>query len=559
MANKKTIAFILALISILILIPDVNSYSPDLSLKWSHDINGIPEEVYIEDLYNDGSIEFVFVLNNGIYVIDSKGHLIWRYNLDNIRSISIADINNDLYKEIIVSSGEIAENIARGWVRALDRKGQILWKFPASKVGSTTLMQDIQAVDIDNNKYYEIIGASVYGIFALKDTYDGFLWYRRIDDGIERIEIANLVPGKQQIIANSFSNIYLLDLNGALLWNYSISNGIKTLRIGNFYGDGRKDILIISRNDKIYVLNSNGGLEFETDTLKGISSITTADLDTSYERVLVSSEGIVYALGPKFQTDWKYRTEGGISGIYVSDLDRNMEKEILIISENKIYEFEKNRNLFWEYNFGMNIEKFILADIDNDNYDEFIVNSGSRIYAFNINRTYINKQKADFYYGEAYAYFNSGDYENATAYLEKAITFYSKLGDIENLVKSRLLSLKIATELKAAKIKIADSYYRNAENYYNESNYKDAKKNIDKAIEIYQELNDKKGISKSNSLLLKIEDAIRKTEITTTTTLAEIPKEELKQDYGKLVLFAIPVLLVILILIFITLRKKKTE
>ncbi len=554
-SGKKTIALILALISILLVIPNVRSYSPDLNLKWDYDIGGIPREIYLEDLNNDGSSEFVFVLSNGIYVIDSKGNLVWKYSLDDIRSVSTADINNDFYKEIVVSSGNIAENIARGWIRALDRKGQVLWKFPPSRVGSTTLMQDIKAVDIDNNGYYEIIGGSIYGISALKDTYDGFLWYRKLDDNIERIEIANLAPGKQQIIANSFSNLYLLDLNGMLIWNYTVNGGIKTMRIADVYGDGGRDILLISKKDRFYILNSNGGLEFETAGVKGITATAIADLDSSYEKVLVGSNGVVYALDSKFQIDWKYKTGGEITGIYVSDIDKNGEKEVLTVAGDKIHEIDKNGNFFWEYNFGRNIDNFVLTDSN-----DFIVNSGSRVYVFSINRTYINKRKADSYYELAYEYFNLEDYKNTTRYSERAILFYSKVRDVEGIIKSRLLSLRIESELRISKIKSADKYYENAERYYNGSQYYDAKKNIEKAIEIYDEVNEKNKLSKSREFLDRIENATMiKTEITTTTTtLAEIPKEEPKQDYRKLVLFAIPVLLVI-VLIIIIFRTRKTE
>lgn len=552
--DKKKFALILALISLLIVIPTVRSYSPDLNLKWDYDIGGIPREIYLEDLNNDGSSEFVFVLGNGIYVIDSRGQLIWRYDLDNIRAISIADINNDQYKEIVVSSGGFAEGIARGWIRALDRKGGILWKFPPSRVGSTTLMQDIKAVDIDNNKYYEIIGGSIYGISVLKDTYDGFLWYRRLDDNIERIEIADLAPGKQQIIAKSFSNLYLLDLNGMLIWNYTVNGGIKTMKIADVYGDGKKDILLISKRDRIYVLNSNGGLEFETASVKGITATAIADLGVSYERVFASSEGVVYLLNPKFQIDWRYKIGKEITGIHVTDLDKDGEREVLTVAGDKIHEIDKNGNFFWEYNFGRIIDNFVLTDSN-----DFIVNSGSRVYVFSINRTYINKQKADSYYESAYEYFNLEDYKNTTRYSERAILFYSKVRDVEGIIKSRLLSLRIESELRISKIKSADKYYENAERYYNESQYRDARENIEKAIGIYDEVNEKNKLSKSRELLDRIENATTiTTEITTTTTtLAEIPKEEPKQDYGTL-LFAVPVLLVIVLIIIIS-RIRKTE
>lgn len=557
--DKKNFAFLIALIFILIL--DVMAYSPDLSLKWVQDINGIPNEVHVDDLNNDGSIEFVFILNNGIYAVDSKGYLVWRYDLDNILAVSIADINNDFYKEVVISSGEIAENIARGSITSLSRDGKILWKFPSGRVRSTTLMHDIQAFDIDNNKYYEIIGGSVYGISVLKDTYDEFLWQKKIEDNIKRIEIAEIVTGIRYIIANSFSGLYILDLNGTLLWNYRIDGGINTISIGNFYGDEKTDILITSKDGRIYILGSDGKLEFETATVKGISAISTADFGGSYERVFLVSDGILYALNPRFQTSWEYAAGKERTEIYVIDLNKGGKNEILAIAGDKIYEIDEDGNLYWEYNPGMDIDKLTLADIDNDNYDEFIINSGSKAYAFNINRTYINKQKADFYYTSAYVYFNSGDYENATIYLENAIILYSGLKDIGDVIKSRLLSLRIGAELKArniTKIKLADAYYRNAENYYNDSDYKNAKKYIERAIGLYLEINNERGISKSNALLLKIDDAMRKTEITTTTTtLAETPREKPKQDiYGKFVLFGIPVLLAI-ILIFIILRIRK--
>lgn len=554
--NKKNIALFLAVIYILIIIPCVRSYGPDLVLKWESDIDGVLKETYSEDMDNDGSFEFIFVSSTGIYVIDSKGHLVWEYNLDNIRAVSIADINNDQYNEIVVSSGDIAEEIARCWIIALDRNGKVLWKFPPSKVGSTTLMRDIQAVDIDDNKYYEIIGASTYGISAIKDTYDEFLWYRKISERIEGVKIADFAAGTQYIAANSFPRFYLLDLNGTILWSYNISNSIKTVDIANVYGGGGKDILITSGNDRIYVISSNGTLEFETVIVEDVGITATADFNTLYERVLVGSHGTVYALSPKFQVDWSYRTGKEITGIYATDLNEDGKNEILIVAGDKLYELEENGNFLWRYGFDNNVNKFILKDIDNDNYDEFIVNSGGRVYAFSINRTYINKQNADSNYELAYTYFNSEDYENAIVYLNNAVLLYSKIEDMENVIKCRLLFLKMGTDPRTNKIRLADIYYKNAERYYNSSDYENAGKYVGRAIEIYREINDDNNLSKSEELLLKIENATKNAEITTTTTSAEITTTSMsaeipKQDYAGSILFVIQISLVILLILFI--------
>ncbi len=557
--RKGAISFIIALISVLIITQNVSSYNPDLDIKWRYDLNGIPLWIYMEDLDNDGSDEFIFALSRGIFVIDNRGQLIWDYDIDNIRAVSIADINNDGYNEIVISSGGIAEEIARGWIISLDRNGRMLWKFPPSRVGSTTLMQDIKAIDIDNNRYHEIIGASMYGISALKDTHDGFLWRKKIDEGISDIEITEIVPGIKSIIANSFSNVYLLDMNGTLLWNYTINGKIETLAIANVYGDGNKDILVVSKRGRLYVLNSKGELELETATAENVTADATADLDTSYNRVFLCAEGVVYSLNSKFQTNWEYSAGKGITGIYITDHDNDGKKEILISAGDRIYEIDENGNLLWEYDFDNSMEKFILADMDNDNYDEIIATSGSRVYAFDINRTYINRQRADSYYKLAYNYFNSGNYGNATVYLENAINLYTRSGDIEDVVKSRLLHLRISAEVRNARMELADSYYGNAESSYNASDYRNAKEYVEKAIGIYAEINDKNKLSKSKALLLKIEDATKHirttTTSTTTTSLAKIPDEEPIQNYGKIVVFAIPVLLAI-VLIFIILKRK---
>jgi outer membrane protein assembly factor BamB len=117
-----------------------------VSLMWTYETHGETGSPVIADVDDDGKKEVIIDSSDGyVHVLDSNGNLKWsymtaggvrRYVNRGIRTaLSVADLDNDGYKEVIYGSKE-------GKLYVLDGKdGTVLWKYVVLK--ATNRIADI--------------------------------------------------------------------------------------------------------------------------------------------------------------------------------------------------------------------------------------------------------------------------------------------------------------------------------------------------------------------------------------------------------------------------------
>lgn len=134
------------------------------------------------------------------------------------------------------------------------------------------------------------------------------------------------------------------------------------------------------------------------------------------------------------------------------------------------------------------------------------------------------KQQADKYYDTAQTYFLYDDFENASIYIENAKNGYSQLYQmVEKMIedqnlresKKKLYGGLIAksdefidrinkTRREGGIMVQAESFYDDAERFFNYAEYENASVAIQKAKDLFSSINNYAGISKSDTLILKI-------------------------------------------------------
>ncbi len=134
------------------------------------------------------------------------------------------------------------------------------------------------------------------------------------------------------------------------------------------------------------------------------------------------------------------------------------------------------------------------------------------------------KQQADKYYDKAQTYFLYDDFENASIYIENAKNGYSQLYQMvekmiedqdlreskkklyEGLIaKSNEFIDRINKTRRDREIMVqAESFYDDAERFFNYAEYENASVAIQKAKDIFSSINNYAGVSKSDTLILKI-------------------------------------------------------
>ncbi len=521
-----------------------------MNLEWSYNVGEKIMKISVDDLDNDGSPEIILLSANSIHVIEGDGSLRWKYSVNNIQDMCISDIDNDKNKEIVLSTGQIMEGISRGRIYAFDRNGVIKWTFPFGRARAKVVLEDIDALDLNFNKQEEIVGATILGVSAIRDTYDGFLWNSAIDRINRVIAIDFNEDNLKEIVAVSPNRIYVIDYDGSIEWKYDAGGAINTVNIADIYIGGRKEFYITTWDGRIYVVSDEGELKDSGEFHGNAEIVVTGNLDNDVydEVVLASSDNKVYVFDNGVDIKWVYSIGKEIKGIYIM----NAEKDVILVASNaEIYEISRDGELMYEYNTTYAIEKIFITKLGED--VKFILYSQGWLYSLSINETYVKEKNAEQNYVKAYTYLIMKEYANATRYAEKAKSIYLEINDTEGLRMSEMLLHRIKITVNVEKKKRADSYYDTAELYYDRLDYEHAKNYVEKAIRIYQEINDIRGISRSNALLSKIEDATKITVATTTTitttTINTLPSEFPKPKNPIFLIGAI-LLLIILVLVF---------
>lgn len=440
--------------------------------KWVYEDAGMIQEIYA---LNNEIISAS--LDGNIYIFDNAGNLKKNYDLgESIWGIFPADVDNDSLTEIVAGSFRGISLIYGNGIR---------WKY---KTGGRIL--DVFSEDFDNDNYKEII--------AVSDDY-----------------------------------LYLLRMNGSLIWNKKIENPVGTgaLDIDN---DSKKEIIAVSRNGSIYFLGINGSVEWKSHIEDIILSAYTVDeklfvggdknayvfdLNKDYVRNLDAenyySKSYDYYIKNDYENSGIYAEKAKEIYLEINNTDGILKSGyMLILTKQNLTSEEKKRvgDLYYDNAVKyLNSNKFedallyaerSLRIYSGINYSEGSRRSNLLISEINEGIAKNRKEEANNYYLKALDYYFFGkDLRNSTIYAEKAMRIYSELNDSGGISKSESLVLEIK---KGGMKELSDGYYSIAQDYYNSGDYGNATLYAEKAGEIYLELNDGGGISKSDLLIALI-------------------------------------------------------
>jgi len=222
----------------------------------------------LSDINNDGKLELVYGVQwngNGTatyfktYVLDYLGSVMpgWPKKIDwgpysvSEEGASVADINNDGQKEIIINDT---------WaVYVYDIKGNLLPGWPLSLSWG---MKELSVADINNDNNLEIVIATwgkLYAFNHLASILPGF----PLDVEASGIALANIDQDKlpEIIVGDWINNLYAFNGDGSLVNNFPIitKNGlIGTPAIVDLDQDGKNEIIMSSLDGYIYALKTSG-------------------------------------------------------------------------------------------------------------------------------------------------------------------------------------------------------------------------------------------------------------------------------------------------------------
>jgi len=296
-----------------------------------------------------------------------EGWPVYVGNIEGISSAVVADINNDGYNEVIVSSPD-------GTIRVWNYDGTVVNGFPFDV--TTPIYSSPAIADVDNNGFLDIVFNDQYENIYVID-YTG-----------------NLIPGWPQQTTN-------------------IDNHQLAITVGDIDDDNYMEIVTSARvtgypDDKLYMFEHDGNLKqnFPINVSDEIiySSPAIADLDNdgSKEIIVASSEGYSSEISDNFVFVFEYNgtlkqnfpiiLDEGIfhseilSSPIIADINRDGSKEIIVGTRgNKVYIIDSNGNFLsgWPQDtIGYVDNSPAVGDINKDGYLEIFVGAGTTLYGW---------------------------------------------------------------------------------------------------------------------------------------------------------------------------------
>ena len=289
------------------------------------------------------------------------------------------------------------------------------------------------------------------------------------DNNIRVVESAdlNLDNRMDVIFGNDEGSLFAFNQSGLLLWNYSVSGGIKSIAVLRSNQTGGPYVVVGSENGNLLFLDRTGGLQWSSMVKKSIESIKIADVDNDDEEEIVvgSESGNIYVYDTTGIEEWYYPASSSLYYLGVVDVDKN-------------------------------------------GYYDFLVGSLTNATLYEMNKDYVLRQNANAMYTKAEFFFSQLKYSMSMAYVVKAKNVFLDIRDAEGISKCDVLVQRINNELKIGKKLEADSIYDRAVASYARNDIDSSMLLIGEARRIYTDIGDADGKKKCDSLESEINNFI---------------------------------------------------
>jgi len=310
--------------------------------------------------------------------------------------------------------------------------------------------------------------------------------------------------------------IYKFTPEGSIEWKSNLEGAVWDILPVDVNRDGLTDILAGTFRS-ISVIGSSGGLMWSYPTDGRIWSVDAADLDDDLgnEVVGVSEDDEIYVLDSVGNLKNRFRLTGATAGIIISDFDENGKAEIITASKDgSIYAFNNDWKQEWKYSMDNLMEKweYSLSEIIQSIYitkgeeKTLFVGTSKALYSFRINPDYVDNEKAEEYYNLAFGYYMSREFDELIEYATLARELFVGLKDTKGVIRCDKLLLWGENVTVSDRKGLADEYLGKAQELYGRDMLRNATYYAESAREIYKEMNLLRGVMDCDLLLANIEN-----------------------------------------------------
>ncbi|MBD3388772.1 MAG: PQQ-binding-like beta-propeller repeat protein [Candidatus Altiarchaeales archaeon] len=489
-------------------------------LKWEYETGGnVRSAPTLVDADGDGSVDVLFGSDDGyLYMLDNEGNLTWKYETGGMVRSSplVEDLGGTTVKEIVFGSGDSR-------VYCLNPSGEKLWEYKTAE----SVYSSPALYDMDNDGEDEIVfGSDDNIVYIIKHPPHKVWTYQTSGDisstpAIDRS--GNVVAGSgdkrlyrlhitsrgvsesRRVWSGTEWTTERISITGLVqMWNHTLGGKVSTSpALGNIYNtDGTYGAFVGGDDGVLYMVYINGSRSRIYSVSKPIeSSPAVGDLngDNITDIVFGTNDNKVFIINHPGRSVFTFETGGPVrSSPALADLVGDGTLEVMVGSDDgKLYIFGDSRSMSVHvgYTYYQTALKYYgVGDIENAK--RFIEGAKTRFnradYTEGISEcnSLLGRIEGDSHYNKAQDLYLDGDLRGAREEVETAAEVYFRAGDEYGFERADRLFIRIE----------ADTYYEEAQYYYNLGLYQNASEYIEAARRYYASINYTEGVEMSTQM-----------------------------------------------------------
>lgn len=289
----------------------------DGTQRWAAPSGRMP---LVMDIDNDGFLEIMYAGSGTVYCLRTDGSVKWQTKIavDSYYGSAAADVDNDGLIETFWATGRFGQHAE---LVCLNTDGTERWRRRLSEATDAWAC-GISLGDIDNDGYKEILVAEYVTATLFAFKHDGTeIW--RTDIGWRCFGLHTAIAdidndGVVEVLRGGTGLACLDGRDGHVKWNAPIGKVDGAPSVADIDGDGELEIIVGAMTGVLHCLRPDGSEKWRFETGGGIEygciAIDDIDGDGMVELLVGSNDGYLYALEePIIYTLTISSTPGGIT------------------------------------------------------------------------------------------------------------------------------------------------------------------------------------------------------------------------------------------------------
>jgi len=349
-------------------------WDKDGNLISQYQVNGMcKHSIVLEDVTGDGQLEIIVSTwkypgnatgMDGFYIIDPINGNVYSYDTYYRiqRPLSVADVNNDSKKELVVP----LKNTYYG-----STPGESFNHLIFFSVSSSYVIEEIWEIstheinylsgpilaDIDEDGIVEILinfdWPEIYGscnwLFAYHFGQDNAIWQIRLGNNMDsyiprrQIVVGDFLDSVEglEIVTSDYSYYYIIDCNGNLVNELYYNSSLpKPMVLSDIDSNGNQELLLVSLYSFLVLDDDTNYLEqwrINTSIINPFVSLSMGRVTEEYDNdiVLITQDGTIFAFpvdySPTSISEWsQYQNNARNTGCYFQPLPEEIAQDITV-------------------------------------------------------------------------------------------------------------------------------------------------------------------------------------------------------------------------------------